>query len=293
MGKKLGRVFGFEVTVTVAAAVMMLVLAAAALAVLAALAAWAASRLRGGGGEAFEARDSARAAAGSAMVIVEPRRHKHLRYVIENFHKNMPSEYELYVFHGRTSGDFARECASRVRGRRVHYVSLDTDNLTADEYNALLKDRRRFWDRVAAENVLIFQTDAVLCANSPKTIRDFEHLGYVGCAYDSVAGRETHWGQHAFWGVGGLSFRKKSVALKCLARVGTAPGTPEDVFYSNCVDEGFGERPVDGGQLSEFCSQNNFLAASLGAHRLHDMMAKDQLGPFLDYCPEARPILDQ
>ena len=265
--------FGFgEVDVTVFVLAVLAVLAASA-----ASAALAASAVK----------------ARSAMVIVEPRRHKHLRYVIDNFHRNMPAEYELYVFHGTSSLAFARACASRVRGRRVHFVDLGVDNLTADEYNALLKDRRRFWDRVAAENVLIFQTDAVLCANSRKTIRDFEHLGYVGCAYDSVAGRGTHWGEHAFWGVGGLSFRKKSVALECLAAVGTAPGTPEDVFYSNCVDAGFGRRPADGRQLSEFCSQNNFLAESLGAHRLHDMMARDQLGAFLDYCPEAKPILDQ
>lgn len=287
---RVGKIFEFKITIA-AAATMLVVVALAALAALAATQA-------GSGGEAFEARNPAlgsatRSPTRSAMVIVEPRKHKHLRYVIENFHKNMPPEYDLYVFHGKTTGEFARECTSGIEARRVHLVRLETDNLTADEYNALLKDKHAFWDRVAAENVLIFQTDAVLCGNAPKTIRDFEHLGYVGCAYDSVAGRNTHWGKHAFWGVGGLSFRKKSVALACLAKVGTAPGVAEDVFYSDCVDAGFGERPAGGEELSEFCSQNNFLAASLGAHRLHDMMAKDQLGAFLDYCPEARPILDQ
>ena len=66
----------------------------------------------------------------------------------------------------------------------------------------------------------------------------------------------------------------------------------EDVFFSNCVEAGFGEKPLDGMHLSSFCSQNNFLTDSFGAHRIHDSMAKAQIPAFLDYCPEARPFID-
>ena len=230
------------------------------------------------------------------MVIVEPRRHKHLRYVIENFDAHMPPEYDLYVFHGASSTDFARECVSGISQRKVYLRRLRSDNMTADEYNAFLKNARDFWGRIDAENVLVFQTDAVLCGQSAKSIRDFEQLGYVGCAYDDRAGPGTHWGkENAFWGVGGLSFRKKSVALACLAGSrGTTntTNTPEDVFYSNCVEAGHGRKPAGGSELASFCSQNNFGDRSFGAHRLHDMMAKDQLPAFLEYCPAARPLVD-
>lgn len=231
-------------------------------------------------------------ASRNAMVIVEPREHRHLPYVIQNFDRHMPPDYDLYIFHGKSAAAYARESARGITRRKVFYVRLDTDNMTADQYNAFFKDRARFWSHIDAENILVFQTDAVLCGKSPQSVRNFEHLGYIGCAYDATAGKGTHWGDnHAFWGVGGLSFRKKSAALECLSRVD--PGTtPEDVYYSNCVEAGIGQKPTDGMQLSGFCSQNNFLAESFGAHKIHGMMVGEQKARFLRYCPEAAPLLE-
>lgn len=225
----------------------------------------------------------------SAMVIVEPRKHKHLRYVVQNFDKNMPKHYALYIFHGASAGEYARQAAQGITGRAVHYVKLDTDNMTAAEYNAFLKTAG-FWDRVDAENVLVFQTDAALCSASRKKISDFEHLGYVGCSFGKDAGRNTYWGPHAYYGVGGLSFRKKSVATECLKNTETTPDYPEDVFYSECVEK-YGEKPRDGMEISQFCSQGEFLADSFGAHK-PKLMKKHHLPQFLKYCPEAAPLVE-
>ena len=236
-------------------------------------------------------KSTGKSAGKSAMVIVEPRRHPHLAYVLRNFDKHMPEHYELYVFHGASAGAYARRSAAGVL-RRVRFEPLDVDNLTADGYNALLKSRA-FWDRVDAENVLVFQTDTVLCSASRFKLADFEHLGYVGCAYDGVAGRGTHWGDDAYWGVGGLSFRKKSAMTRCIDKLaGQVPADmPEDVFFSECVDRGYGERPKDGTQLAQFCSQGTFAQRSWGAHRIADAMAKSDLPAFLEYCPEGRGLL--
>lgn len=227
----------------------------------------------------------------SAMVIVEPRKHARLRPTIENFDKNMPPHYDLYIFHGKSAAAYARRAAANVsRRRKVHYVRLDTDNLTVDGYNALLKSPREFWDKIDAENVLVFQTDTALCSASRNRVQDFEHLGYIGCSYDGTAGKgAAMFGDHAFWGVGGLSFRKKSAALECLAKVPHAATMPEDVFFSDCVEAGIGARPANGAQLSEFCTQNTFLARSFGAHRL-ELMEDPRKPAFLEYCPEASGI---
>ena len=236
----------------------------------------------------------------SAMVIVEPRQHKHLKYVVENFDANMPPHYDLYVFHGASGGAFARRCVAGITRRRVVLVPLHTDNLTADQYNELFK-QAEFWNAVQAENILVFQTDAVLCPRSPWSIADFERYGYVGCAYDGTAGPGTHWGPaHAFWGVGGLSFRKKSLMMRCIRDMHHGPHDPEDVFYSDCVQrygDGDGSVPSDyvapdARALSRFCSQNTHLMPSFGAHRVHDMMDKNQLPGFVEFCPAMAPILD-
>lgn len=129
----------------------------------------------------------------SAMVIVEPRKHHLLQYVLSNFHENMPLHYDLYVFHGKSAGPFARAAVAAANvtlRRRVYYRQLEEDDMDPKEpqlgqpwlvpYNLLLRTPD-FWHQIDAENILVFQTDSVLCAGSPWRIQDFEHLGYIGC----------------------------------------------------------------------------------------------------------------
>lgn len=52
------------------------------------------------------------------VVIVEPRKHDKLAYVVDNFHRRMDPSYDLYVFHGKTAREFARECTRAVVGRK-------------------------------------------------------------------------------------------------------------------------------------------------------------------------------
>lgn len=225
------------------------------------------------------------------MVIVEPRQHPHLRYVLENFDKLMPLHYDVYIFHGHSARSFAQQAATHLEKRRlVHYLSLNKDSITADEYNMLLK-MPHFWNAIEAENILIFQTDSVLCSQSPFSIEDFENFGYIGCAFDSHAGRGTHWHPHAFWGVGGLSFRHKSAALECIRAIGSDSLLAEDVFFSNCIDVGLGKRPHNASLLSDFCSEMTFLSRSFGTHQpLWMAWSPQMLDRFLQYCPEAQPL---
>lgn len=168
--------------------------------------------------------------------------------------------------------------------------------MTAGEYSALLK-HPGFWTAIDAENILIFQTDSVLCARSPFVIEDFEHLGYIGCAHDHRAGRDNpHWDCiNAFWGVGGLSFRHKSLMLECIQTMPPhEPGYPEDVFFSNCIDNRLEHRPRDGLQLCEFCTQLTFFRPSFGVHNPKWMALNSaMLEALLQYCPEARAIIPE
>ena len=111
--------------------------------------------------------DSTRAPpSDGALLIVEPRPHPLLKPVIDAFSARVPSTWVLYVVHGRGNGDYARRAAEQVaETRRVVYLQLDADNLSAAQYNALFKTPA-FWDRVQAEHVLVFQTDAMPCAGA-------------------------------------------------------------------------------------------------------------------------------
>lgn len=231
----------------------------------------------------------ARGQDGRAMVIVEPRAHPLLPYVIANFDATVDPRYTLYVFHGPSNKEFARDAASHARRRPVRLVAMTHDNLTAGQYNALLKSPW-FYDQIHAEHILVFQTDAAACGASPHRIAEFEKYGYVGCAHDDRIGRNTHWGKAAFYGVGGLSLRRKSSALECIRREG--PNTEaEDVFFSNCVDKGYGTKPENGPVLQAFCSQSMFGAHSFGVHQ-PTLMRQADIPAFTKYCPEAIPLLE-
>lgn len=223
-----------------------------------------------------------------AMVIVEPRAHKSLEYVLHNFHQRMPPSYDLYIFHGETNADFARRAARDIRGRRIRFVRLATKNLTPSEYNTLLTTEW-FYDQINAEHILVFQTDTVMCKNSPHNIQQFERYGYIGCPYNDVIGKGKHWGaDHSFYGVGGLSMRRKSEALRCI-RSERRKGEGEDVFFSDCVEKGYGKKPESAAIMQAFCTQQHFRGKPLGVHKPSQLVHRDRAA-LTNHCPEVRAI---
>lgn len=232
---------------------------------------------------------------GRALVIVEPRNHKMLKYVCDNFDQHMCKSWDLYVFHGKSHQDYAREAVKDIKGRKVILLALDKDDFSADDYNITFKSLD-FWNQVKAENILVFQTDAVLCPASKFKIQDFMHFDYIGCgSYNKAIGnsREVWGNDHSknnfFYGVGGLSFRKNSFQKKCIKEYPNInPVYPEDVFYSNCVEKSV-NKPRSAMDLANFCTQDAFEAKSFGAHKTW-YMKEEHVQPFLKFCPQAKPI---
>jgi hypothetical protein len=228
------------------------------------------------------------------MVIVEPRKHRFLKTVIENFNKQMDATWDLYVFYGNSNKSHALEAVRNIYKRRVFMVPIGTDNLNADEYNSLFK-KKEFWNKIYAENILIFQTDVALCSNSTNNIYDYINFDYIGCSLnDTTIGNKNvpkWWAGENFYGVGGLSFRKKSFTMKCLDKLLANDTSAEDVFYSNCVAKSK-NRPMRGEQIANFCTQNKYTHKSLGAHKT-DLLKRDSMEryyEFANYCPEITAI---
>jgi hypothetical protein len=226
----------------------------------------------------------------NAMLIVEPRKHPLLKTVIHNFDKNMPTNWDLYVVHGKSFQEHAKEAVKDIN-RTVKLIQLQTDNLTADEYNHLFK-KISFWNKIKAENILVFQTDSALCSKSNFNIHDFMKYDYIGCAAENNHGNKFgnhNWSKtypHSFfYGIGGLSFRKNSFQKKCIRENKVPPHFAEDVFYSNCVHKY--TKPENAKKIQQFCSQTNFTKKSFGSHKTKDIKSKK----FYKYCPEAKTIL--
>lgn len=219
-----------------------------------------------------------------AMIIVEPRNHTLLKPVIENFDKYMDKSWDLYVFYGNLNKEIALQATSNISGRKFIHLPLYVDNMTALEYNRLFK-KAEFWNQVDAEDILVFQTDAVLCS---KGINNYTMYDYIGCSYDDKSigyNGFPDWGpNHEFYGIGGLSFRKKSFMLQCIKTSKRHPDHPEDMFYSECVAKS-SRRPPSAKVLNQFCTQHVYKEKSFGAHKTQvDLQNKQE---FYNYCPNA------
>jgi Protein of unknown function (DUF5672) len=162
-------------------------------------------------------------------IIVEPREHPALEFVLTNVMANLDPVWTIIVFHGNKNEEFVRSIIERnfhAEATRIKMINLHVDNLTIAEYNKLFYTKS-FYDHIPSETFLVFQTDSALCSKFKHNINEFLKYDYVGAPWK--------WSQHI--GNGGLSLRKKSKMLEVLEKCPMDDtAKPEDVFFSSGCD---------------------------------------------------------
>jgi len=156
-------------------------------------------------------------------VIVEPRKHKALKYVLNNFMENLDERWNFIIFHGNKNEEFVNDIINSDLTKyknKIHLINLNIDNLNIDEYSKLLKSKS-FYENIPTEIFMIFQTDSGICGNQRHLINDFIDYDYVGAP----------WGFNGRVGNGGLSIRKKSKMLEIIEKC-PINDEHEDVFFS-------------------------------------------------------------
>jgi len=164
-----------------------------------------------------------------SAIIIEPRKHKALSFVLRNFLTNLSDDWNIIIFHGNTNLDYILAILDKQLSEyksRITLHNLHVDNLTISEYNALLK-RLDFYDKIPSETFLIFQTDTMIIEKHKELINSFMQYDYVGAPWD----QNQRWTQGIYKvGNGGLSLRKKSKMIDII-NAGTTL-INEDVFFS-------------------------------------------------------------
>ncbi|KNC87482.1 hypothetical protein SARC_00416 [Sphaeroforma arctica JP610] len=234
-----------------------------------------------------------------AMVYVEPRQQETAMHVLSNFNGNMPSDWDLVIVHSPSNEQFMRDRVNKLQlhGRIVQFKRLLPDEFTSAAYNGLFLSVE-FWDNFEQEHLLVFQSDAVLCSNSPFQADHFTQYDYIGCGYANSHGEATnfHWAPWPFYGVGGLSMRSNSFQKRCLESEelhhykSTVANGGEDVFFSMCLHHGYGRRPESAKTLRRFCNQQVMREPSFGVHKFWSQMyehAPSNTKPLIKHCPEA------
>lgn len=147
-------------------------------------------------------------------VIVEPRRHPMLRAVVDNVMYFLGGTWNLHVFTASENREWLKETLA-PHHYQVSYLNLA--NLTREQYSQLLMTVG-FWETIATEHVLVFQTDVIVFREWNPL---FELYDYVGANYyhpDDVF-PPVYYGEPVGGIQGGLSYRKKSAMIQCLREV--------------------------------------------------------------------------
>lgn len=175
-------------------------------------------------------------------VIIEPRRHPALQFVLKNFLENLDERWNFLVFHGTENEQWLRDMLEThfiFYKDRICLKSLGVDNITWKEYNKLYSTAA-FIEQIPTDHFLTFQVDTMICPSEKNIIYDFINYDYVGApwlksknnspiiycdkykvAYDGKVGN------------GGLSLRRKSKLLEIINNFPYKDDMPEDGYY--CV----------------------------------------------------------
>lgn len=172
-------------------------------------------------------------------VIIEPRRHRNLKFVIEHLHAVLP-QVPIHVFHGMLNRDMIPV------EPHITAHELPLENLTLFDYNAITMNPA-FYQSLPGKHILVFQTDSVLFSRSPVKLEEFLEYDYVGAPHHSLWYSFLEWKPQRFFevGNGGLSLRRRSMMLRCLEKVPIekAKYFHEDIYFVHQVVSQGGKIP--------------------------------------------------
>ena len=137
-----------------------------------------------------------------AAVIIEPRLHRHLEFVIKNIMYFLP-DWSLYIFHSKENEEFVHQIIGIKNLDKVHYSIISEGNIDIQQYNYLITSLD-FWKSIKAEDILIFQTDSYIRKTGIECFLEYDY---------AIIGAPWHWYEQnvSHGGNGGFCFRKNSI----------------------------------------------------------------------------------
>ena len=147
-------------------------------------------------------------------VIVEPREHKALDFVLKNFMENLDEEWGFVIFHGTKNETYLKNIINNSLEKykpQITLVNLGIPKMTVAEYSMMFYDAD-LYSYIPSEMFLIFQTDSIILKENRDKIYEFMEYDYVGAPWKKSFGLL---GKMEV-GNGGLSLRRKSKMLQLL-----------------------------------------------------------------------------
>jgi hypothetical protein len=140
-------------------------------------------------------------------IMIEPREHKAMHFVLNNFLTNLSDDWEIRVLVGDDNINYVTNIVKQLcDSDRLKVINIGIKNLSQSDYSKLLVTKS-FYDNIHTEMFLIFQTDSMIFPQYKEYIYNYMDYDYVGAPWTN-----------GDVGNGGLSLRRKSRMLEIIDR---------------------------------------------------------------------------
>lgn len=216
-------------------------------------------------------------------VIIEPRKHKAMLFVLNNFFENLSDEWSFVIFHGNLNKEYIMDIMDnnlpQYKERIIEYVNTKVDNFNSGiEYSKFIINPI-FYDHIPSEMFLIFQTDSMILKENKLLINDFLQYDYVGAP----------WSNSRDVGNGGLSLRRKSKMLEIINAV-EYNNIAEDLYfvYQTMIPL---HKPIFE-EAIKFSVESAFSPISFGVHNCWPNLYYDNLNYLLQKYPDLNILVE-
>ena len=159
-------------------------------------------------------------------IILEPRKHRALSFVVKNVLENLDSKWNVRIYHGTKNREFVEallETELAFGRSRITLENLKIEDLpTPFSYSEILSSRE-FTEKIPTETFIVFQTDSMINPNNRDLLHKFLKYDYVGAPWP--------W-EHLKVGNGGFSLRKRSKMLHIINSTSKCATPYEDQYFS-------------------------------------------------------------
>ena len=207
-------------------------------------------------------------------LIVEPRKHKALYFVLNNFLTNLSEDWSIIIFHGNKNTEYVTTIVDKLR--LIHNKKITLKNLHIDNYNSYtysyLFMTEGFYNFIPTETFLVFQTDCMILSENKDNINLFLKYDYVGAPWtmgpnSKISGKV---------GNGGLSLRKKSKMIEIIKSKGYKRHN-EDIYFSTNINPAISYNVPTFEEAKKFAVETTFYDSPFGIHNCWKWLNKENV----------------
>lgn len=199
----------------------------------------------------------------TSALIVEPRNHIALDWVVDNVAETLGAEVPIHLHHGNKNKELSQAIANKYKNVRLH--NMKVENLSIGGYSNYMT-QSKLYENLPDGHTIVFQTDSAFCDPSAEDtvsrLNKLSEYDYIGAPWKWWTGKNDNRG---VGGNGGFSLRNTHTMAR-LSKVLEEQSTRDDVL---CDVE---HNDIDSEVITTSCdangSSNDHPACVLKCHKI-------------------------